>query len=108
MAHDINYSHYFLLLSNNIVIIMVMTTCVHICHHEYTPNNWSIRKLSYILWNQPITTKSMGHDYTETRNERIGGFYKGLGPSLLRVVPASAITFVVYESSLEFFRNETG
>lgn len=35
-----------------------------------------------------------------SRNEGIRGFYKGIGPSLLRVVPASAITFVVYERTL--------
>lgn len=39
------------------------------------------------------------------RSEGLGGFYKGLGPSLLRVVPASAITFVVYEQTLNFFRD---
>jgi hypothetical protein len=27
----------------------------------------------------------------------MGGFYKGLVPNLLRVVPSAAITFVVYE-----------
>ena len=32
------------------------------------------------------------------RNEGGRGFYKGLLPSLLRVTPATAITFVVYEN----------
>merc|ERR1711953_709298 len=36
------------------------------------------------------------------RNESIGGFYKGLYPNLLRVVPATAITFVVYEKVSQF------
>lgn len=40
------------------------------------------------------------------RNESFRGFYKGLGPSLLRVVPASAITFVVYEKSLAVCRDK--
>lgn len=31
------------------------------------------------------------------RNEGLFGFYKGLKPNLMRVVPATAITFVVYE-----------
>jgi len=31
------------------------------------------------------------------RNEGVYGFYKGLKPNLIRVVPATAITFVVYE-----------
>ena len=30
-------------------------------------------------------------------HEGIGGFYKGLTPSLLRVVPASALTLATYE-----------
>lgn len=34
---------------------------------------------------------------TTFRNEQFRGFYKGLVPNLLRVVPATAITFVVYE-----------
>lgn len=32
------------------------------------------------------------------RYEGTRGFYKGLLPSLLRVTPATAITFVVYEN----------
>lgn len=36
------------------------------------------------------------------RNEKFRGFYKGLTPSLLRVVPATAITFVVYENVSHF------
>lgn len=35
------------------------------------------------------------------RHEGVRGFYKGLAPNLLRVVPATAITFVVYEKVLE-------
>lgn len=31
------------------------------------------------------------------RFEGANGFYKGLVPNLIRVVPATAITFVVYE-----------
>ena len=33
------------------------------------------------------------------RHEGLLGFYKGLGPNLLRVVPSTCITFVVYEST---------
>lgn len=32
------------------------------------------------------------------RNEGARGFYKGLTPNLARVVPATMITFVVYEN----------
>lgn len=31
--------------------------------------------------------------------EGVSGFYKGLGPNLLRVVPSSCVTFLVYENT---------
>ena len=31
------------------------------------------------------------------RREGFAGFYKGLGPNLLRVLPSTCVTFVVYE-----------
>lgn len=36
-----------------------------------------------------------------------GGFYKGLAPNLLRVVPATMITFVVYENITHHLMNRT-
>lgn len=33
------------------------------------------------------------------KREGISGFYKGLGPNLLRVVPSSCVTFLVYENT---------
>jgi len=36
--------------------------------------------------------------------EGLFGFYKGLGVSLLRVTPATCITFLVYEETMTFFR----
>lgn len=33
------------------------------------------------------------------KHEGIGGFYKGLGPNLLRVIPSTWITFLVYENT---------
>ncbi|CAL8094485.1 unnamed protein product [Calicophoron daubneyi] len=38
------------------------------------------------------------------RGEGVRGFYKGLVPNLLRVTPACAITFLVYEYTLDFLR----
>ncbi|KAI8834763.1 mitochondrial carrier domain-containing protein [Chytriomyces cf. hyalinus JEL632] len=38
------------------------------------------------------------------RNEKIGGFYKGMGPNLIRILPGSALTFVVHESASKFCR----
>lgn len=36
--------------------------------------------------------------FVHCRREGVRGFYKGLLPSLLRVTPATALTFVVYEN----------
>ncbi|CAH3159069.1 unnamed protein product [Pocillopora meandrina] len=36
------------------------------------------------------------------RHEGVTGFYKGLIPSVLRVTPACALTFVVYENVIHF------
>ena len=33
------------------------------------------------------------------RNEGIGGFYKGLGPNIVRVLPSTCVTFLVYENT---------
>ncbi|KAF2666080.1 mitochondrial folate carrier protein Flx1, partial [Microthyrium microscopicum] len=33
------------------------------------------------------------------RNEGVRGFYKGLGPSLVRVLPSTCVTFLVYENT---------
>ncbi|KAJ1660422.1 mitochondrial FAD carrier protein flx1 [Dispira simplex] len=38
-------------------------------------------------------------------NESLLGFYKGLGPNILRVLPGTCITFVVYESLSQYFRD---
>jgi len=40
--------------------------------------------------------------------EGLAGFYKGIIPNILRVLPATCITFVAYESiSAWFKRNKT-
>ena len=36
---------------------------------------------------------------TVWKQEGIGGFYKGLGPNLLRVLPSTWVTFLVYEET---------
>ncbi|KAJ9069061.1 mitochondrial FAD carrier protein flx1 [Entomophthora muscae] len=38
------------------------------------------------------------------RNEGLLGFYKGLGPSIIRVLPGTCITFLVYEKVSGYFR----
>ena len=47
------------------------------------------------------------HSLCVCRNEGWYGFYKGLTPSLLRVVPACCITFVVYETMIEHLMRDT-
>lgn len=38
------------------------------------------------------------------RSEGVRGFYHGLGPSILRVLPATCITFVAYENITQALR----
>lgn len=33
------------------------------------------------------------------RHEGVGGFYKGLGPNIVRVLPSTCVTFLVYENT---------
>lgn len=40
------------------------------------------------------------------RREGVGGLYKGLVPNVLRVMPQSALTFVVYEKVLDLLNHE--
>jgi solute carrier family 25 folate transporter 32 len=37
--------------------------------------------------------------------ERIGGFYKGLFPNIIRVLPGTGITFGVYEGAVKLMRS---
>ncbi|KAJ8327606.1 hypothetical protein BDV3_003409 [Batrachochytrium dendrobatidis] len=39
------------------------------------------------------------------KNERMGGFYKGMGVNIVRVMPGTCITFAVYEGMSKFLRN---
>ena len=36
------------------------------------------------------------------KREGLRGFYRGLAPALVRTLPQSAVTFVVYENMLRF------
>lgn len=42
--------------------------------------------------------------YNLLSNEGLLGFYKGLGPSTVRVLPGTCITFLVYEMVSDYFR----
>ena len=43
---------------------------------------------------------------TCVQREGIGGFYKGLVPNVLRVMPQSALTFLVYESVMRLLSKQ--
>jgi solute carrier family 25 phosphate transporter 23/24/25/41 len=48
--------------------------------------------------NAPDRYKGMGDVFKKTlAHEGLLGFYKGLVPNLLKVVPAASITYLVYE-----------
>lgn len=54
------------------------------------------------LQDQHQNYKSLTEVIVKTyKNEKLYGFYKGLIPCLLRVTPAAAVTFIVYENLLE-------
>jgi len=40
------------------------------------------------------------------REEGVRGFFRGLLPTALRVAPASALTFVVYEETLKAMKTK--
>jgi solute carrier family 25 folate transporter 32 len=42
------------------------------------------------------------------RKEGLGGFYKGLGPNLVRVLPSTCVTFLVYENMRHWLNEENG
>ncbi|TPX46638.1 hypothetical protein SeMB42_g02316 [Synchytrium endobioticum] len=52
----------------------------------------------------PKYTTVRGTITTIWRNEGVRGFYKGLAPNVLRVLPGTMITFAVYEALSKFFR----
>ena len=39
-----------------------------------------------------------------SQREGVGGLYKGLAPNVLRVMPQSALTFLVYESVMRLLQ----
>ena len=40
------------------------------------------------------------------KNEGIGGFYKGLVPNLVRILPSTCVTFLVYETTKQSLRRQ--
>lgn len=52
--------------------------------------------------NIPLALLTLAYVLLVFRYEGWVGFYKGLTPNLLRVIPATAVTFVVYENVSSF------
>lgn len=46
--------------------------------------------------------------FCSCRFEGVRGFYKGITPNLLKNVPASSITFIVYENVLKLLKLARG
>jgi hypothetical protein len=61
-------------------------------------NVWSCCRLQAQPLNAADRYKGMGDVFKRTlEHEGVHGFYKGLLPNLLKVVPAASITYLVYE-----------
>ncbi len=61
-------------------------------------NVWSCCRLQAQPLNAADRYKGMGDVFKRTlEHEGVRGFYKGLLPNLLKVVPAASITYLVYE-----------
>lgn len=48
-----------------------------------------------------------GAVFTIWKNERLAGFYKGLGVNIIRVLPSTVITFGVYEAVSKYLRSNS-
>lgn len=60
-----------------------------------TPNNCSL-----VFRMQASQSKARMSEvfWTTYQKERLRGFYKGLFPNLLKVIPSASITYLVYEA----------
>ncbi|OLY78867.1 Mitochondrial folate transporter/carrier [Smittium mucronatum] len=55
-----------------------------------------------------IAYNKLGTTFTHIyRTEGLQGFYKGLGPNIVRVLPGTMITFLVYENVSKYFRDHS-
>jgi solute carrier family 25 folate transporter 32 len=79
---------------------MQYLTCAALSKLVATSITYPFQVVRARLQDQHVNYKGVIDVLAKLRKEGPLGFYKGLGPALLRVVPASAIVFVVYEKSI--------
>ena len=98
-ANSLNSGHYLLLGATSKVIASVTTYPFQVIRTrlQMQPNAAAAQVYTGVA----ATTKLV------LQHEGVGGFYKGLVPNLIRVVPSSAITLAVYESLSKFFNIKT-
>ena len=98
-AGSLNSGHYLLLGATSKVIASVTTYPFQVIRTrlQMQPNAAAVQVYTGVA----ATTKLV------LQHEGVGGFYKGLVPNLIRVVPSSAITLAVYESLSKFFNIKT-
>ncbi|CAH3186425.1 unnamed protein product [Porites lobata] len=66
-------------------------------HYFGTPINKKLNQYTMAEYNGAVDVIRKTFRY-----EGVRGFYKGLVPNVLRVTPACALTFVVYENVIHF------
>jgi solute carrier family 25 folate transporter 32 len=98
-ASSLNSGQYLLLGATSKVIASITTYPFQVIRTrlQMQPNSAAVNVYTGVA----ATTKLV------LRHEGVAGFYKGLVPNLIRVVPSSAITLAVYESLSKFFNVKT-
>lgn len=98
-ASSLNSGHYLLLGATSKVIASMTTYPFQVVRTrlQMQPN----AATAHVYTGVTATTKLI------LQHEGVGGFYKGLVPNLIRVVPSSAITLTVYESLSKIFDVKT-
>lgn len=72
---------------------------IYFCASSLRLNKFFVSRMQAHHSNDATAYKGMSDVFRRTlQNEGYRGFYKGLFPNLLKVVPAASITYMVYES----------
>jgi solute carrier family 25 folate transporter 32 len=98
-ARDLNSGHYLVLGATSKVIASVATYPFQVIRTRLQMQRSAATAQLYA--GVAGTTKQIA------LHEGVGGFYKGLVPNLIRVVPSSAITLTVYEGLSKLFNVKT-
>lgn len=82
---------------------MYISTNLELCPSGHTHTCLLFINGTYRMQAQPANSEDPYRGMTDCfrrtlRREGISGFYKGLVPNLLKVVPSASITYLVYET----------